>query len=83
MRILFVVFLCSCIHTAKENQSNLLAEVEDSNEDEHSWSCPEILTIEEIGVVQSTELSEISGLSASKSIQQKLWVHNDSGDSCD
>ncbi len=43
--------------------------------------CPEFLPGEQVGTVQHGSINEASGIVASRSNLNVLWVHNDSGDS--
>jgi len=52
-----------------------------SDEVDSGEKCPTIEQGQQAGLVESSQLGEISGLVASRKNEGVLWVHNDSGDS--
>ena len=47
----------------------------------HAQNCPTFAPPQSLGMVQSSSITEASGIAVSRQHENVLWIHNDSGDS--
>jgi hypothetical protein len=75
---MIMLWLFSCISPVLEDDTTTKT---DTSSPPEPWVCPQTQDAESIGEVEHDELTEISGISFSAVDPDRIWAHNDSGDS--